>query len=915
MNVLIIGSGGREHALAWKIRKSPLLKELYLAPGNAGTARLGENIHLSVSDFTGIRQLVLEKNINMVVVGPEVPLVEGIHDFFLADPLLKDIPVIGPIQRAAMLEGSKDFAKAFLERHHIPTARYRTFQKGQQQEAIKFLLEMKPPYVLKADGLAAGKGVVICQDLQEAQEVINAMLVDAKFGQAGEKVIIEEFLSGIEMSAFILTDGLHYLLLPSAKDYKKIGEGDTGPNTGGMGSVSPVPFADDLFMKKVKERIIAPTHQGLIEEGIEYKGFIFFGLINVDGEPFVIEYNARMGDPEAESVIPRIKNDLLELFIAVGNQSLDQKKIETDPRYTATVMLVSEGYPGSYEKNKPISGLDAVQDSLVFHAGTTFSSDKSLVMSNGGRVLAITSFGDSMEEAFATSYVNSDKIHFENKAFRKDLGKDLIKYLLTFLIVFLALHSSGQDYKLFDADSKKLYTTYPVPGLTSGIDFDSVIMAGDYSIYLNYTGIGNEFESDTCIFWGGSTCLHQDKPLWLGYSPTVDFMGTYHFKTCQDNFLSFDFNLLPGDSSIFYQDASQSFYMVYEGADTATILDFQDSARFYRIAHYDLSGNIINSALNNEKIIIGREMGLAGFFRVDSFPMVLQPISLIGNTYPPAGILSLTHEMIYDHQAGDVIQYLDHYYYPDGPPAYNYTNYIKHYFLDRTDTQDSIFYSVERTTYKTDSNLVLMDTIMLKYRRSATIAGIPFNKLNQDVSLVLTDFYHADYCELKLWTYSLEPQYLVYCPEDNCWGSYDIPGPPPDEETIYVCGLGKYLDKSSLSAPPPQGYYHIYNIIYFKKDGIECGEEVIVNIENPFIQAHGFNIYPNPATDKLHVKIEKNARGTLAIFDLTGRQLKKIYIDGQSGDIDIEGLNNGVYLVEFISESFTGVSKIIIRGR
>jgi phosphoribosylamine---glycine ligase len=427
MNVLIIGSGGREHVLAWKLRQSPLLKDLFIAPGNAGTAELGFNFDLSVSDFQGIRQLVLDKNIGMVVVGPEVPLVEGIHDFFLADPQLQKIPVIGPNRQAAMLEGSKDFAKAFLERHNIPTARYKTFTKDQIKEALQFLDEMNPPYVLKADGLAAGKGVVICQSLKEAKEEIREMLIGAKFGQASEKIIIEEFLTGIEMSAFILTDGLHYVMLPSAKDYKKIGEGDTGPNTGGMGSISPVPFADEKFMRKVKKRIIAPTHKGLIEDGIEYRGFIFFGLINVGGDPFVIEYNARMGDPEAESVIPRIKNDLLELFIAVGNQSLDQKEITTDSRYAATVMLVSSGYPGNYEKNKPISGLELVNGSFVFHSGTgtTIGAEKNQIITLGGRVLALTSFGKTMEKAFDQSYLNSDKIYFENKKFRRDLGKDL----------------------------------------------------------------------------------------------------------------------------------------------------------------------------------------------------------------------------------------------------------------------------------------------------------------------------------------------------------------------------------------------------------------------------------------------------------------------------------------------------------
>ncbi len=429
MNVLIIGSGGREHALAWKLHQSPLLGELFIAPGNAGTASLGQNFDIPVSDFAGIRQLVLDKNIKMVVVGPEVPLVEGIHDFFLADRLLRDINVIGPKKQAAMLEGSKDFAKAFLLRHHIPTARYRSFTKDQHKEALKYLEGFKPPYVLKADGLAAGKGVVICQGLKEAQDEVKSMLIGSKFGQAGEKIIIEEFLAGIEMSAFILTDGYSYLMLPSAKDYKRIGEGDTGPNTGGMGSVSPVPFADADFIKKVEERVIAPTHKGLMEEGINYKGFIFFGLINVGGDPFVIEYNARMGDPEAESVIPRIKNDLLELFMSVGNRTLHLNKIEIDHRFAATVMLVSAGYPGSYEKNKPIAGLDRVKDSIVFHAGTTFADDGQKIITHGGRVIAITSFGETMEEAFQKSFKNADIIDYVNKAFRKDLGKDLVKYL------------------------------------------------------------------------------------------------------------------------------------------------------------------------------------------------------------------------------------------------------------------------------------------------------------------------------------------------------------------------------------------------------------------------------------------------------------------------------------------------------
>jgi phosphoribosylamine---glycine ligase len=429
MNVLIIGSGGREHALAWKLRQSPILTKLFIAPGNAGTAEIGINVNLSVSDFKGIRELVIGNKIGMVVVGPEVPLVEGIHDFFLSDPLLKEVNVIGPVKEAAMLEGSKDFAKEFLIRHKIPTARYQTFDRDQVKEALHFLEGMNSPFVIKADGLAAGKGVVICKTLKEAQDEVKAMLLYEKFGEASGKVIIEEFLSGIEMSAFVLTDGIHYLILPSAKDYKRIGEGDLGPNTGGMGSVSPVPFAGDVFMKKVEERIIAPTMKGLITDGIEYRGFVFFGLINVNGDPFVIEYNARMGDPEAESVIPRIKNDLLELFVAVGKQTLDQFKIETDPRYAATVMLVSRGYPGSYEKNKIITGFELVKDSIIFHAGTINSADESIVLTQGGRVLALTSFGNTMVEAFTKSYLNAELIEYENKAFRRDLGQDLLKYL------------------------------------------------------------------------------------------------------------------------------------------------------------------------------------------------------------------------------------------------------------------------------------------------------------------------------------------------------------------------------------------------------------------------------------------------------------------------------------------------------
>ena len=423
MNVLLLGSGGREHAIAWKIAQSKKLTALFIAPGNAGTLELGQNINLSLSDFAGIGAFVLSHAIEMIIVGPETPLVEGIHDYFLSTPGLSNIKVIGPVKLGALLEGSKDYAKAFMLRHNIPTASYKTFNEDNFDEGTKFLQSLSAPYVLKADGLAAGKGVVICSNIQEAQEELADMIQHAKFGDASAKVVIEEFLTGIECSVFAISDGKFYKLLPVAKDYKRIGEGDTGPNTGGMGSVSPVPFADEIFMQKVEERIVKPTVDGLISEGIEYKGFIFFGLIKVDGEPFVIEYNARMGDPETESVFPRIKNDILDVFDAIANQTLNKLILDIDPRFVASVMLVSKGYPDAYEKGIPIYISDAPKDTLFFHAGTTIVNNN--VVTDGGRVLSVSSFGATMDDALEKSYLAAKSINFSTKHFRSDIGFDL----------------------------------------------------------------------------------------------------------------------------------------------------------------------------------------------------------------------------------------------------------------------------------------------------------------------------------------------------------------------------------------------------------------------------------------------------------------------------------------------------------
>ena len=423
MTILILGSGGREHTFAWKIAQSPLCETLYVAPGNSGTAQIATNIEIKVTDFKAIKDLVISKKIDMVVVGPEDPLVLGIHDYFLNDDDLKHVSVIGPQKAAAELEGSKEFAKEFLYRHNIPTAAYKSFNKNNVEEGYKFLETLNPPYVLKADGLAAGKGVLILNDLNEAKSELKNMLINAKFGEASTKVVIEEFLDGIELSCFVLTDGKNYKILPTAKDYKRIGEGDTGLNTGGMGAVSPVPFATDEFLTKIEERIVKPTIIGLQKDNLPYKGFVFIGLIKVGNDPKVIEYNVRMGDPETEVVLPRLKNDLVEIFQAISNQTLDKINIEIDQRTATTVMLVSGGYPEAYEKGKEIKGIDSIKDSIPFHAGAVLKDCK--VITSGGRVMAITSYGNTYQEAIKKSYQNIEKLHFDKMNYRKDIGFDL----------------------------------------------------------------------------------------------------------------------------------------------------------------------------------------------------------------------------------------------------------------------------------------------------------------------------------------------------------------------------------------------------------------------------------------------------------------------------------------------------------
>jgi hypothetical protein len=475
-----------------------------------------------------------------------------------------------------------------------------------------------------------------------------------------------------------------------------------------------------------------------------------------------------------------------------------------------------------------------------------------------------------------------------------------MKILLFLPVIFLSLISYGQNYELFNANSKKLFTTYPTAGPASGIAFDSVIYAGDYTIYDNYTGMDSLWMwSDSCQFWGGNTCIQQNRSLWFGSHIIRDFMNTYTFYTEYNGTLSFNFYLQPGDSSMFYQDSIQEFYVISEGADTATILTLPDSAKYYRIAHYDISGNIIDSPLNEAQIIIGKEMGLVSFFRVDSFPVIEQPVSLAGNLSPAAGLINLTEDMIYDYQTGDEIEYHDVYYQMDGPPWNNYSKYVKQIFLDRSETENVIYYTVDQTTYNADSNTIILDTVLLTISKSHNYGEIPFNKIDQDYNLQLTQLYNADYCGLDLWTYRVEPQFKTYCDFDNCWGDFDIPGPPPIQETVYVCGLGIYYFKDHLVAPPPEGYYALKEIVYFNKNGIECGEDMITGIADRPSVTQDFSIYPNPAKDFIFVNNNDNTGDLLIISNIQGLIIKEFPVQNKFQKIDISDLAQGLYFVNY----------------
>ncbi|MCX6233341.1 MAG: T9SS type A sorting domain-containing protein [Bacteroidetes bacterium] len=486
-----------------------------------------------------------------------------------------------------------------------------------------------------------------------------------------------------------------------------------------------------------------------------------------------------------------------------------------------------------------------------------------------------------------------------------------MKNVLTIILTTLSILAMSQNYKLFNANSKKLYGDLPSEDSTFSLAFDSVKSVGTDSVYFIYTGLGDEIETDSCEFWGAEWCIQQSKPSWLGSHVICDNIGGYRFLTAQSDTLHFNFSLLPGDSSLFYQDESQGFFMVFEGIDTTTVMNIADSAKFYRISHTDASGNIINSALNGKRIIVGKAMGLIEFFRIDEFPEVLLPLNLIGNVSPDAGLLGLTNEMIYDHQPGDEIQYRDIYDMEEGPPWCNYHRYIKHLFLDRIDTQDSIIYKVARFTFEVGDSAQLCDTITLKYKKDEVLASIPFDYIDQSNKLVIKKLYKADCCGLNFWTYTITPEYLIYCDDDNCWGSYDIPGPPPEEKTIYVCGLGLYSDESSIIYPPPTGYWYWYGIIYFKKNEIICGEEIIVGIGDPDRSVDLFNVYPNPAHDFIIIQSQATGNSIITISEMNGQEIMKSIINDPVSRIDIGRLKSGMYLVKLISGNNVEVMKII----